>query len=127
VPRVELVDVEGCNLVRDRRRALGLSAAEVAQETGAHITAVHRWERRERLPGPWRMQLLAHALVLLTGEDAAFFDTTRQSRWVAPVGARMPTFGPCDVVWVAQCLTSPKRLYRLPKGTPLATTPDGAL
>lgn len=74
--------------LRTLRRASGLSARELADLVAVGRTSIHRWERRERLPGPHHIHALARALGAPTASVAGFFDDAREP--VAVAGLRAP-------------------------------------
>lgn len=76
------------NDLRSRRVLLALSAAELAVDLGVHPTSIHRWERRERLPGPTHIVQIARRLQLPTQEVARFFDAVRPAPAGPPPGVR---------------------------------------
>ena len=63
--------------LRDLRQASGLTAPELAGLVSVSCGAVHRWERRERLPGPHHVRALADALGVSMREVSRFFDAAR--------------------------------------------------
>lgn len=63
--------------LRDRRLSRDLSAEQLARRLGVHPTSIHRWERRERLPGPGHIHGLARSLELEPAVVARFFDEAR--------------------------------------------------
>lgn len=71
-------------LLRTRRAARALSAADLARDLGVHPTSLLRWERRERLPGPDHVRALAAALAVDVTQVASFFDEARPP--APPVG-----------------------------------------
>ena len=70
--------------LRRRRVELALRAEDLAAELGVHTTSIHRWERRERLPGPVHVVGIARALGLPTSDVARFFDEARPPGEPAP-------------------------------------------
>ena len=74
--------------LRSRRMELALRADELATELGVHTTSIHRWERRERLPGPVHIVGIARALGLPTIDVARFFDEARPATEQPAPGVR---------------------------------------
>lgn len=74
--------------LRDRRLRRDLSAVELASRLAVHPMSVHRWERRDRLPGPVLLKGLADTLEVDVSTVADFFDEARGLRPAAPVGLR---------------------------------------
>lgn len=65
------------NFLREQRTRRDLGSAELASRLGVHPMSIHRWERRERLPGPAHIRALADALGVEPVRIAGFFDEAR--------------------------------------------------
>jgi transcriptional regulator with XRE-family HTH domain len=74
--------------IRDRRLTLAVSVTELAGELGVHPNSIHRWERRERLPGPQHIVGIARRLALPTQDVAKFFDAARPAPAERPPSVR---------------------------------------
>lgn len=74
--------------LRDRRLTLAVSVTELAVELGVHPNSIHRWERRERLPGPQHIVAIARRLALPTQDVAKFFDAARPAPADRPPSVR---------------------------------------
>lgn len=74
--------------LRDQRLSRDMSAADVASRLDVHPMSVHRWERRERLPGPALLKELASILDVEVATIADFFDEARALRPPESVGLR---------------------------------------
>lgn len=74
--------------IRLRRMELALRAGDLAAELGVHPTSIHRWERRERLPGPVHVVGIARALGLPTSDVARYFDEARTAAEEPAPGVR---------------------------------------
>jgi transcriptional regulator with XRE-family HTH domain len=66
------VDIAGT--LRERRRALGLTRARLADRTGITAADIARWERGEEVPDPEAVVVLADAIGLEVTETQAWLD-----------------------------------------------------
>lgn len=74
--RIDAADGGG-DYLRKLRGTRGLSALQLAHRLSVTPGTVHRWERRERLPGPRHVVALAEVLEVPTRQVARFFDEAR--------------------------------------------------
>lgn len=78
------------NMIKMRRRDLGLTQADLAAVAGVSLGLIGMWERGEILPPPGRIQKLAELLDVdekaLVGSVAALLDARRQ-RAIAKLAA----------------------------------------
>lgn len=76
--------------LRQRRTALDLTRAELAECAGCSVSAVRKIESDERRPSRQLAELLAHCLSITPDKQQTFVDAARGVRRVARLGSPAP-------------------------------------